>query len=130
VLSFKSIRQIEAIERLMQVVEHRSDVGARFNGGKSEYAQLSGLLPPGGGKFDLRLLQAALFSVIELQPATISNMSTLIYIYTESQLHPEERETEPFCAPPHSLHPEHLEIVFQLKLLNARARRSFASRTI
>lgn len=36
VLSFKSIRQIEAIERLMQVVEHRSDVGARFNGGKSE----------------------------------------------------------------------------------------------
>ena len=41
-----------------------------------------------------------------------------------------DRETEPFCAPPHSLHPEHLEIVFQLKLLNARARRSFASRTI
>jgi hypothetical protein len=30
----------------------------------------------------------------------------------------------------HQNHPEHLEIVFQLKLLNARARRSFASRTI
>jgi hypothetical protein len=41
-----------------------------------------------------------------------------------------DRETEPFSAPPHSLLPEHLEIVFQLKLLNARARRSFASRTI
>jgi hypothetical protein len=37
-----------------------------------------------------------------------------------------DRETEPFSAPPHSLLPEHLEIVFQLKLLNARARRSFA----
>ncbi len=36
VLSFESIRKIEAIERMVQVVEHRSDVGAAFSGGQSE----------------------------------------------------------------------------------------------
>src|SRR5580693_627214 len=40
------------------------------------------------GKYPRIYLNRSTFSVIELQPATISNMSTLIY--TESQLHPED----------------------------------------
>jgi urea carboxylase-associated protein 1 len=40
------------------------------------------------GKYPRIYLNRSTFSVIELQPANISNMSTLIY--TESQLHPED----------------------------------------